>query len=107
MKVFSYILLLGVFYIPTVLADTSVTDNQKITDQELSRQGVLRECTDLLPTGHKYTISIIGTSDKTTQDPKGKFTGKFIVSDESQQDISKKRAEEVNPFIQCVTEQVL
>ncbi|CAM3781682.1 hypothetical protein [Xenorhabdus thuongxuanensis] len=107
MKIFSYVLLLGAFYIPASFADTSVTDNQKITNQEPSRQGVLRECTDLLPTGHKYTISIIGTSDKTTQDPKEKFTGKFIVSDESKQDISKKRAEEVNPFIQCVTEKVL
>ncbi|PHM63267.1 hypothetical protein [Xenorhabdus ishibashii] len=84
-----------------------MTDNQKITDQGSSRQGVLKECADLLPTGHKYTISIVATSDKTTQDPKEKFTGKFIVSDESKQDISKKRAEEVKPFIQCVTETVL
>ncbi|WP_141554406.1 hypothetical protein [Xenorhabdus kozodoii] len=47
----------------------------------------MRECTDLLPAGHKYTISIIGTSDKTSQNPKEKFTGQFQVSDESKQDI--------------------
>ncbi|PHM24445.1 hypothetical protein [Xenorhabdus ehlersii] len=107
MKNFLFVLLLGAFYIPASFADTSVTNSQKITDQGSSRQGMLRECTDLLPTGHKYTINIIGTSDKTTQDPKEKFTGKFIVSDESKQDISKKRADEIKPFIQCVTEKVL
>ncbi|MDC9592717.1 hypothetical protein [Xenorhabdus sp. IM139775] len=107
MKIFSYTLLLGVFYIPVSLADTSATDQRKITEQGTSRQGILRECTDLLPAGHKYTISIIGTSDKTIPDTKEKFTGKFQVSDESKRDISQERAEEVKPFIQCVTEKVL
>ncbi|MBI6547482.1 hypothetical protein H8A87_01700 [Xenorhabdus sp. VLS] len=67
----------------------------------------MRKCTDLLPAGHKYTISIIGSSDKTTQNAKKQFTGKFEVSDETKQPLNKKRTEEVKPFIQCVTETVL
>ncbi|OTA19359.1 hypothetical protein Xbed_02402 [Xenorhabdus beddingii] len=113
MKNFSYVLLLGAFYIPTSFADTSATGNsqktahQQIAVQGSSHQGALRKCTDLLPAGHKYTISIVGTSDKTTQNAKGEFTGKFEVSDETKQTLNQKRAKEVKPFIQCVTETVL
>ncbi|MEQ1963480.1 hypothetical protein ABLB69_09915 [Xenorhabdus khoisanae] len=113
MKNFSYVLLLGIFYIPTSFADISAKNStqknsdQEITVQKSSHPGELRKCTDLLPAGHKYTISIIGTSDKTTHSAEGKFTGEFKVSNDVKHDVNKETAEEIKPFVQCVTERVL
>ncbi|AYA39471.1 conserved hypothetical protein [Xenorhabdus nematophila F1] len=67
----------------------------------------MRKCTDLLPEGHKYTISIIGISDKRNKNADGKFTGKFEVSGETKQALNKKRTKEIKSFIQCVTATVL
>ncbi|PHM30734.1 hypothetical protein [Xenorhabdus szentirmaii] len=108
MKSILYALLLSAFYIPSVFAGLSTADtHSKRMQQDPSHQGELRKCTDLLPEGHEYTISIIGTSDKKNKNADGKFTGKFEVSDETKQPINEKRAEEIKPFIQCVTERVL
>ncbi|MDX7999810.1 hypothetical protein FE394_11465 [Xenorhabdus sp. Reich] len=67
----------------------------------------MRKCTDLLPAEHKYTISIIGTSDKRSQNSNDQFTGKFEISDETKQPLNKEREKEVKPFIQCVIATVL
>ncbi|PHM64607.1 hypothetical protein Xsto_02882 [Xenorhabdus stockiae] len=108
MKVVSYALLLGLFYIPVSLADTSAKDiDNKIVIKEVVNQGALKKCTHLLPEGHKYTISIIGTSDKTTKDSNEQFTGQFEVSDETKKPLDEKRQEQVKPFIQCVKDTVL
>ncbi|CDL81157.1 hypothetical protein [Xenorhabdus szentirmaii] len=65
MKSILYALLLSAFYIPSVFAGLSTADtHSKRMQQDPSHQGELRKCTDLLPEGHEYTISIIGTSDK-------------------------------------------
>ncbi|CDH06015.1 hypothetical protein; putative exported protein [Xenorhabdus bovienii str. oregonense] len=108
MKIFSYALLLGLFYIPVSFADTSAkgVDN-KMENKQSGNQGALRKCTHLLPEGHKYTISIIGTSDKTTKEVNKQFKGEFKLSNGSKKPLDKKRNEEIKPFIQCVTETVL
>ncbi|PHM38285.1 hypothetical protein [Xenorhabdus innexi] len=108
MKVVSYALLLGLFYVPISLADTPAegVDTQIVT-KEVIKQGALKKCTHLLPEGHKYTISIIGTSDKTTKDNSKQFTGQFDVSDETQKPLDEKRKEQVKPFIECVKNTVL
>ncbi|WP_340607875.1 hypothetical protein [Xenorhabdus bharatensis] len=108
MKVVSYALLLGLFYVPVSLADTSTKDiDNKIVIKEVVNQGALKKCTHLLPEGHKYTISIIGTSDKTTKDSNEQFKGQFEVSDETKKPLDEKRQEQVKPFIQCVKDTVL
>ncbi|MGJ0624223.1 hypothetical protein [Xenorhabdus bovienii] len=50
MKIFSYFLLLGLFYIPVSFADTSAkgVDN-KMENKQSGNQGALRKCTHLLP----------------------------------------------------------
>ncbi|KMW73596.1 hypothetical protein TI10_10525 [Photorhabdus luminescens subsp. luminescens] len=67
----------------------------------------MSKCTDLLPKGHSYTISVVGKSDKETANVDGKFKGRFDVSDETEKPLDKKRSEEVKPFIQCVKNTVL
>ncbi|SCZ70778.1 MULTISPECIES: hypothetical protein [Photorhabdus] len=105
MKFLSYALLLGLAYIPFSFAETSVNDvNNEIHANE---KGALSKCTDLLPKGHSYTISVVGKSDKETANVDGKFKGRFDVSDETEKPLDKKRSEEVKPFIQCVKNTVL
>ncbi|MDR0218763.1 MAG: hypothetical protein LBI71_07770 [Enterobacteriaceae bacterium] len=103
MKKFSYVVLLGLFYIPISFADISAKNEVK----KPPPSGELRKCIDLLPAGQKYTISIIGTSDKKTKGADGKFTGKFKVSNDVKYDVSKETSEEIKPFVQCVSERVL
>ncbi|CAQ82948.1 MULTISPECIES: hypothetical protein [Photorhabdus] len=105
MKFLSCALLLGLAYIPFSFAEISVNDvNNEINAEE---KGALSKCTDLLPKGHVYTISIVGKSDKKTANADGKFKGKFSVSDETKKPLDKKRSEEIKPFIQCVTDTAL
>ncbi|SFN64235.1 hypothetical protein [Xenorhabdus japonica] len=105
MKYFSYVLLLGAFYIPVSFADRSVTGVKH--NQELTQQGALIKCTDLLPTDRKYTISIIGTLDKTTKDTNERLKGDLKVSDETNKPLNKEMTDVVKPFVQCVTDTVL
>ncbi|WP_340621093.1 hypothetical protein [Xenorhabdus siamensis] len=108
MKIFSYAVLLGLFYAPLSLADTLTKEvGNKIANKESVSPGALKKCTYLLPEGHKYTISIIVTSDKTTKDSNEQFKGKFEVSDETKKPLDEKRQEQLKPFIQCVKDTVL
>ncbi|OTA15250.1 hypothetical protein Xvie_02916 [Xenorhabdus vietnamensis] len=105
MRYFSYVLLLGAFYIPASFADTSVTGVKR--NQESAQQGALIKCTDLLPADRKYTISIIGKLDKTTKDANQRLKGNLNVSDETNKPLNQEMGEAVKPFVQCVTDTVL
>ncbi|WP_350305199.1 hypothetical protein [Photorhabdus viridis] len=105
MKFLSCILLLGLAYIPISFAETPVKDIDQKT--HVNKKGALSKCTDLLPKGHSYTISIVGKSDRTTEHANGQFKGKFDVSDETKKPLNEKRSEEVKPFIQCVIDTAL
>ncbi|MEX0446929.1 hypothetical protein [Xenorhabdus sp. SGI246] len=99
---------MGLFYVPISLADTSAKEvGNKIANKESVNPGALKKCTYLLPEGHKYTFSIIVTSDKTTKDSNERFKGKFEVSDETKKPLDEKRQEQLKPFIQCVKDTVL
>ncbi len=105
MKYFSYVLLLGMFYLPAASADTSETAVKH--EQKAVQQGALKKCTELLATGRKYTISIVSTLDKTTEGENNRLTGELSVSDETNKPLNKEMSEAVKPFVQCVTETVL
>ncbi|AOM42761.1 hypothetical protein A9255_00965 [Xenorhabdus hominickii] len=67
----------------------------------------MKKCIELLPEGRKYTINIIGTLDKTTNDASKQFTGTLNVSDETNKPLNGEMSEVVKPFVQCVTKTVL
>lgn len=67
----------------------------------------IQHCSALLPPGHKYKIDIQVSVDKKTDAFADIITKQLNISDDTNKTVDNHRKKEVQPFIQCIIDNVL